>query len=140
MPHAVTGQAGAVTVLGSALNGKLTKWTFTGEDELVDDRGAGELFMSRVGVSRDWTADVEGYVPDQAAMHVLNADEAEWTAAYSTSAVTLKFKSGDTNPYFTGTGLLKSFKVEAGIGGPSTFNFQIVCSEGTAPTIDSTPA
>lgn len=144
MPHGLTGQAGAVTLFGTtpgtALNIKLTSWKYRGEIDWVDDTGAGELFESQVAVRKRYRVDVEGIVPNQAARHLFDADEAAFTGTTTTAFFALKHKSADTNPYVTGTAGIKEFEITHPIAGVTTATFQLICSEGVAPTFDSTPA
>lgn len=139
MAHAVTGKAGAITWGGGAINGKIQDWRveFTGQN--VGDRGAGEDWESRLPLFSDWTATFTAFALDQADWSLSSA-AAETSLINATSTISLKRKSGDTNPWFTATGLCTNIERTHPIDGNSAYSVTVVCSEGAAPTIDTTPA
>lgn len=138
MAHAVTGLAGTVTWGGGAINGKLTEWECEFTAEPVVDRGAGETWQSRVPLFSDWRVRFTAFALDQADWSASSAT-AETALINATTTIALKRKSGDTNPWFTTTGLTTSIRRRHPIGDNSEYEVEVVCSEGTAPTIDTTP-
>lgn len=139
MAHAVTGKDGAVTWGGGAINGKLQNWTLNFTAEETVDRGAGESWQSRLPVFNDWEATFEAFALDQADWSLSSA-AAETALIGTTTTLSLKRKSGDTNPFFTATGLTTSIVRNHPIESSSTYTVTVKCSEGTSPTIDTTPA
>lgn len=129
----ITGKAGAVTFAGSAVNGKITNWRMTKRSRNVEGTGAGDTLVERVHLVKDWEVEVEWNAPDQASW-----DQHQDLAGTSV-AIALKRKSGDANPYASGTGLYEEGTVEAPYDGIIKGRGRIVC-EGTDLTIDTTPA
>lgn len=139
MAHAVTGKDGAVTWGGGAINGKLQNWTLNFSSNEVDDRGAGESWASRLATFNDWEVTFEAFALDQADWSLSSA-AAETALIGATTTISLKRKSGDTNPYFTATGLTTAIQRNHPIEEASSYTVTVKCSEGSSPTIDTTPA
>lgn len=140
MAHAVSGKAGAVTWGGGAINGKLTNWEANFSAEVIVDRGAGEDWQSRIPNFADWEVTFEAYSLDQADWSLSSA-AAETALINATTTISLKRKSTDLNPWFTATGITTRIERMHPIEGqPSSYRVTVQCSEGTAPTIDTTPA
>ena len=139
MAHGLSGKAGTVTWGGGAINGKLKNWQleFTGEN--IVDRGAGEDWQSRIPLFSDWKVTFTAYALDQADWSLSSAT-AETSLINATSTIALKRKTGDTNPFFTATGLCTNIQRSHDIENPSEFTVVVECSEGVLPTIDTTPA
>src|SRR4051812_37715360 len=99
MAHSITGIAGAITLGGSAMSGKVTGWEHHYSGEQVPDTGAGDTYVGRLGTFIDWEATLDAEFPatgytSQAAL--LN----------SVAALVLKVKSADATPYFAGSGIV----------------------------------
>lgn len=139
MAHAVTGKDGAITWGGGAVNGKILEWEMEFTSESADDRGAGESWAGRLGTFADWRGRFRCYALDQADWS-LSSTTAETSLINATTTFALKRKSGDANPWFTTTGLTTRIRRVHGINASSEYEVEVVCSEGTAPTIDTTPA
>lgn len=139
MAHSHTGAAGAVTWGGGAINGKLQNWGLNLSAETVSDRGSGEEWQSRITTVKDWEATFEAFVLDQADWSLSNTT-AETALIGATTTISLKRKSGDANPYFTATGTTTRIERTNPLDQNSSYRVTVVCSEGTAPTIDTTPA
>lgn len=139
MAHALTGKAGAVTWGGGAINGKLRNWKLTFDGETVSDRGAGEDWESLLSLFSNWEVTFTAYALDQADWS-LSSTASEVTLINATSTISLKRKSADTNPVFTATGLCTQIERVHDIENPSEYTVTVKCSEGVAPTIDTTPA
>lgn len=139
MAHAVTGDALAITWGGGAVNGKGQNWRLRFEGEQANDRGAGESWDSLVPTFSRWEVTFELLALDQADWSI-SSTVAETALINATGTVSLKRKSGDTNPYFTATGLTVNIERDHRIGEASRIMVTVRCSEGTAPTIDTTPA
>lgn len=129
----ITGKDGAVTFAGSAVNGKITDWKLVKRSRNVEGTGAGDSYVERLHLVQDWEANVEWNAPNQASW-----DQHQDLVGTSV-AVALKRKSGDANPYASGTGLVEECEVDAPADGVITGRARIVC-EGTAMTLDTTPA
>lgn len=138
MAHAVSGKVGTVTWGGGAINGKLQNWKVNYTGEMAVDRGAGEGWQSRIQLFNDWEATFEAFALDQSDWS-LSSSTAETALIGATTTLALKRKSGDTNPYFTTTGMTTRIERTHDINGASAYIVTVMCSEGTAPTLDTTP-
>lgn len=130
----ITGKDGVVSLAAAAINGKLSDWKIKTSSENVENSGAGDAFKTRSHVRGDYSIDVEMYAFDQAAWD-LHAGLIGTDVVYA-----LKRKSTDTNPYATGTGLFAEHEADAPASGSTTVKFTILCNQGVAPTLDTTPA
>jgi hypothetical protein len=139
MAHAVTGKAGAVTFAGGAITGKLTEWMFELTGSNVVDRGAGEDWQSKVPTFSDWKATFKALATDTTEMSITGTSS-DVSLVNTSVAIALKRKSADTSAWFSGTGLVTSFRRTHNIEQPSEVEVTVECSEGVAPTMDTTPA
>ena len=137
MAHGITGAAVAASVDGSTWNIKVQEWELEMRAETAEDTAAGDVYVSKVPTFGDYEVTLRGEVPDQAARHVINAG----TESHFATAVVfaLKHKSSDTNPYVTGTALVDRLREKTNLKGIIEVELHFTCSEGVAPTIDTTP-
>lgn len=143
MPHAVTGKAGAVSLSAVDQNGKLTEWNLEVRSENVVDRGSGEVAQSRVHLYTDWRATFRALLPDLVDMGIVTVATVPKSAVDlvgTEAAIALKIRTADTNPYFSGTGLVTNIRHTNNIEQPHEFEVTVECSTGSLPTMDATPA
>lgn len=138
MAHAVTGKAGAVSLAGGAITGKLTEWSYELTGNSVSDRGAGEDWDSQAPTFSGWKATFKAYAADQAEMSITGTTS-DVALIDTVAAIALKRKLADTNPWFSASGLVKSFKRTHNIEQPNEVEVTVECSEGVAPVMDTTP-
>lgn len=128
-----TGKAGAIVLGAGAVNGKVIQWDCNLEDIDVVSRGAGDLYQTRENLALDWF--IEG--------EFLALDQADWDLGQglvgTAATVSVKRKSGDTNPWATGTGKVKRLRVVEKFDDVVRVTFRVECN-GTGLTFDSTPA
>ena len=139
MAHGLTGAAGVVTWGGGAINGKLREWTAEFTGNTTSDRGAGESWESRIATFNDWSVSFTAFALDQADWSLSSA-ATEASLIGTTTTISLKRKSGDTNPWFTATGMTTSIRRRHEIENASEYEVTVQCSEGVLPTVDTTPA
>jgi hypothetical protein len=143
MAHAVTGDGGALSFVGVALNGKLQEWTAEVMGQHVSDRGAGDTGASRAPTFIDWKVTAKAFLKDQADMGIVTVSTVPKSAidlVNTEVAIAPKIKTGDTNPFFTGTGLVTNIKHTHAIEKPHEYEITVECSTGSLPTMDATPA
>jgi hypothetical protein len=137
MAHGIGGNVIGMTLAGGAINFKLQGWDSEVTFDDQDDTCPGDAYHSRIPAFGDWEINFTGYVPDQAARHVLIANE---TTLGTEVAFVLKEKASDTNGVFSGTGLAKSLRIDASDKDrPIGIRGRLLCSTGLAPTWDTTP-
>lgn len=129
----ITGKAGAVTIAAAGVTGKVREWSLELDAKTVDDTAMGDTWQSQVGLTNSWKASFTAIMPTGS-----GADF--YPASLGTDvAITLKRVSADTNPVFSGTGILKSIRLRAPAEDLMTYELTVECSAGTAPTFDTTP-
>lgn len=136
MAHGIAGAAVAASVDGSLWNIKLTEWSYEEKTETVEDTAAGDRYVSRLATFGDFEATLKGEVPDQAARHIINAQETKLGTAV---AFALKHKSTDTNPCVAATALADKITLKTTLKGVIEAELHFMCSEGIASTLDTTP-
>ena len=129
----ITGKDGAISLGGGAVNGKVTLWELEVTSKNVENDGAGDARVTRTHLREDFTIRGEAYALDQADWDL---DQA---LVGTSSAIALKRKSADTNPYASTTALITRFTVRMPASDNGTFTFEAQC-DGTAITYDNTPA
>lgn len=129
---AVTGKAGAVTLAGSAASLRIQSWALSQEIRTVEDTAAGDTLVGRLALFLDYTIEIEGAAHDQA-----NWDQHAGLIGTNV-AFTLKRKSGDTNPYASGTAMVTRHSTTAPHDDRIMTSLTLQCS-GTALTLDTTP-
>lgn len=133
--HAVTGDAGSISVAAGVLNGKFQGWETDFDANLISDRGGGEVWESRNRTHADYTVRGKVLAPNDANWAFL---ETEFLAGVPV-VFSLKRKTGDAQPYMTGTAQIEHVGRRHNLGANSEAEVVIKCSEGVAPTMDPTP-
>jgi hypothetical protein len=137
MANGIWGAAISMTIGGSAINFELTGWRFRETNSTIEDTAAGNVARRRIPGFYDWEMEFTGWIPDQAARHIINASEAGVGTAM---AFTLKEKSTDTNPVVTATGIVAEIEYDAtDLERPISARGRVEGSAGTRPTYDTTP-
>lgn len=120
-----TGHGGSILIAasspGTALSGKIRGWNFRETANYVESRGAGMPRKHRVATDVDWEATFEAEmvgVEDLTTVRTLLGSDA---------FISLK---GDTDPYFSGQGMLVEIGGETSADDAIVINCRVVCSEG----------
>lgn len=132
MPAVLTGKDGVFTAAGGAVNGKLIEVNVEDTGNNVVTTGAGDGYVTREPLTKDWKVTGTFRLYNQAARDVLAA------SVNTAIAFTYKEISTDTNSYAAGTGLLESVTLKAAYDASIDFTLTIICN-GTAITYDTTP-
>ena len=130
----ITGKDGAISLGGSAVNGKILEWELTSESKNVETDGMGDAWIPSVHIRNKWTVRGRAYALDQADWDL------DQGLVGTEAVISLKRKSADTNPYFTDTGLLIRHRVTHNHEEGTEFEFEMQSSDSEAPTFDTTPA
>lgn len=130
---AITGKDGVVTIAGGAVNGKLIDWTLEDTGKNVETTGAGDSYVERIALQKDWKLTATYRALNQATWDLL-AGSVNTAVAFA-----LKRLSSDTNAYAAGTGLMTSHSLKGPYDNSIDFTITIECN-GTGLTYDTTPA